>query len=66
MNLPQEGRVRLPSVLAACGISKSTVLRLVAAGRFPPPIAIGSRLNLWDVAAVRAWIADPEMWRAQQ
>ena len=57
--LPPETLIKTRQVLSATSLSKSTVKRLVIAGRFPPPIKIGSRINVWRVSDVARWIADP-------
>lgn len=48
---------RLPAVLAARGVGRSTHYADVAAGLFPPPVAIGKRAKGWpdsEIAAVNA------------
>lgn len=49
---------RLPAVLARTGLSRSTLYRLVAVGRFPPPIKLSQRASAWDAGGVDRWIAD--------
>lgn len=55
--------MRLPSVVASCGIAKSTVWHLVRQGRFPQPLRFG-RITAWRTAEVAAWLADPTTWQA--
>ncbi|WP_229260801.1 helix-turn-helix transcriptional regulator [Duganella levis] len=50
--------IRLPAVLAATGLSRSTVLRAVKAGTFPAPIHIGPHAVAWDSGAVAQWQLD--------
>jgi prophage regulatory protein len=50
--------IRLPAVIAATGLSRSTVLRAVKAGTFPAPIHIGLRAVAWDSGAVAQWQLD--------
>jgi prophage regulatory protein len=38
---------RLPTVLAATGLGRSTVYRLIAAGAFPAPVRLGPRAVGW-------------------
>ena len=40
-----------------CKISKSTLFRLVRAGKFPAPIAIGPRARRWRAAELEAWLS---------
>jgi predicted DNA-binding transcriptional regulator AlpA len=56
--LQDEGVVRLPSVLAFLGISKTSFLDGVKAGKFPPGKLLTPRCRVWDVAAIRALVAE--------
>jgi prophage regulatory protein len=56
--LPETGFVRLPAVLHALGIGKSTWWAGVKSGRFPSAIRLGPRTTAWDVAEIRACIAN--------
>jgi predicted DNA-binding transcriptional regulator AlpA len=38
-------------------ISKPTVWRWVAMGKFPPPIKLGPQVTVWDMADVNKWLA---------
>lgn len=49
---------RLPAVLVATGLARSTVYREIRAGRFPAPVHVGPRLSAWLAAEVDAWIAE--------
>ena len=44
--------LRLPAVVAATGLPKSTLYFYVRAGRFPAPVRIGARAVAWPAAAV--------------
>lgn len=44
-------------VLSLIGISKTTLWRMIASGKFPPPIKIGERLNGWRVEVFEQWLA---------
>lgn len=49
---------RLPRVLAATGLSRSLLYRLVAAGRFPRPVGLGGTASrAWRSTEVLAWIS---------
>ncbi|WP_254276860.1 AlpA family transcriptional regulator [Halomonas sp. 3H] len=48
--------IRRPEVLRRCGISNTTLHRLIHAGEFPRPIQLGWRCVAWIEAEVDAWI----------
>ena len=48
--------LKLQDVQALLGVSRSSVLRLVDAHRFPAPIKIGERLSRWLASDVEDWI----------
>jgi prophage regulatory protein len=72
--LPQEGFVRLTTVLAVFPVSKSTWWAGVKTGRYPRPHKIGPRCTAWKVEDIRALIGRvgsgqmvqplPDGWRA--
>jgi prophage regulatory protein len=47
--------VRLPVVLKATGLARSTVYRMVAEHTFPPPVQLGKRAVGWRLEEVRRW-----------
>lgn len=49
--------LRLPSVCAIVGLSKSQIYRLIRAGEFPASISLGSRSVAWSAEHVSAWVA---------
>jgi len=53
-DLPAEGFVRRPTVLAIFGMTKSTLFRWIHDGRFPAPKKLGPAVSGWDVAELRA------------
>lgn len=55
--LPREGFAKLPAVLNATGLSRSTLYSKVKLGGFPAPVKLGERAVAWPVESVRAWIA---------
>ena len=57
LSLPGEGLARLPAVLNATGLSRSTLYARVKIGEFPAPVKLGERAIAWRVESVRAWIA---------
>jgi prophage regulatory protein len=50
--------LRLPSVCALVGLSKSQVYRLIKAGEFPAAIQLGTNSVAWPAERVHAWVAD--------
>lgn len=47
--------LRMDQVAAALGVSRSTIERARAAGRFPPPDLRIGRMPLWRPETVRRW-----------
>ncbi|MBG6082718.1 helix-turn-helix transcriptional regulator [Rubrivivax gelatinosus] len=50
--LPDSARVRLPVVVALCGVSVPTVWRMAKDGRLPPPVKCGG-ITSWRVGDLR-------------
>ncbi len=57
LELPKEGFVRLPQVLAVIPISKSQFWLGVKNGRFPQPIKLRAKTTTWRVEDIRDFIA---------
>lgn len=55
--------IRLRTVLARTGLSKSTLYRKIADGTFPHQLRISEYGSGWYESAVDRWIADPENYR---
>jgi len=51
-----ERLLRLPDVMEATGLSKSTLYDLQRTGRFPQARRISPRCVAWNSAAIQAWI----------
>ncbi len=49
--------LRIKSVLAKTGLSRSTMYVLIADGRFPAPVKLSARCSAWPSDKVDAWIA---------
>lgn len=49
--------LRLPTVCALVGLSKSQVYRLARAGEFPSAVRIGANSVAWPAEQVHGWIA---------
>lgn len=54
---------RLNDVTRITALSRSTVYRRIAEGRFPEPVHLGGRASAWPSAALQAWIDDPQGYR---
>ena len=50
--------LRLPSVKAVTGLSRSTIYSRIAEGRFPAPIALGGRAIGWLESEIQRWIEE--------
>jgi prophage regulatory protein len=48
--------LKLPDVLAQTSMSKTSLYREIAAGRFPKPCRIGAKRVAWVEAEVTAWV----------
>jgi len=49
--------LRLPSVKARTGLSRSTIYLRIAEGSFPRPISLGARAVGWLESEVEAWLS---------
>ena len=50
--------IRLPAVKSKTGWSRSSIYSLMAQGKFPAPVSLGSRAVGWVEKEVDQWIAD--------
>ncbi|WP_312246159.1 helix-turn-helix transcriptional regulator [Stutzerimonas nitrititolerans] len=50
--------LRLPSVCALVGLSKSQIYRLIKIGDFPAPVQLGANSVAWPAERVRDWISE--------
>lgn len=55
--------VRLKTVLARTGLSRSTIYRKIAEGTFPPQLKISANGAGWHESDIDRWVADPIRWR---
>jgi len=55
--------IRLKTVLARTGLSRSTLYRKIADGTFPRQVAISIHGAGWHESAVNRWVANPAAWR---
>ena len=58
--------VRIKTVLARTGLSRSTLYRKIAEGTFPPQVKISIHGAGWHESAVNRWISDPVRFRPDQ
>jgi len=59
--------LRLPSVKARTGLSRSTIYLRIAEGSFPKSIALGPRARGWLESDIDSWIqSQAEQSRAHQ
>ncbi len=58
---PESLRVqRLPEVESVCGIKRSQIYTLMAAGKFPRPVKLSERAVGWRARDVAAWLSSRE------
>ena len=57
--------VRLKTVLARTGLSRSTMYRKIAEGTFPSQVKISVHGAGWRESAVNRWIDDPVAYRKE-
>lgn len=55
--------LRLPTVKARTGLSRSTLYRRVAEGLFPSPVPLGGRSVGWLGSDIDGWIAQQVLLR---
>ena len=55
--------VRLKTVLARTGLSRSTIYRKIAEGTFPAQIKISTNGAGWKESDINCWVANPVGWR---
>lgn len=53
---------RMVDVIRITALSRATLYRRIAEGRFPHPVHLGGRACGWTPAALQAWIDDPETY----
>lgn len=58
--------IRKRTVLARTGLSKSTMYRLIQAGKFPRQEPIGPHMVGWRLAHVEKWLQNPLEYRQEE
>lgn len=61
---PSPAFYRLSDVMRITALSRSTIYRRVAEGRFPAPVHLGGRASAWQCVSLQQWIDNPEGYRA--
>ena len=56
--------IRLKTVIARSGLSRSTIYRKIIDGTFPPQLRISTNGSGWRESELNQWIADPVAYRA--
>ena len=51
---------RMADVLRITALSRATLYRRMAEGKFPPPVHLGGRACGWPRASLQRWIDDPD------
>jgi predicted DNA-binding transcriptional regulator AlpA len=54
--------LRMGDVIRITALSRATLYRRIAGGKFPPPVHLGGRACGWSRAALQKWIDDPESY----
>ncbi|CAN5414905.1 hypothetical protein BH11PSE5_BH11PSE5_07820 [soil metagenome] len=64
-SMPEQDRIlRLKTVLARTGLSRSTIYRKISEGTFPRQLPISVHGAGWHESAINRWIASPGTYRA--
>jgi len=52
--------LRMTTVLQRCGLSRSTVYRMMIKGTFPQRVRISDHCSGWRESDLNRWISDPQ------
>jgi prophage regulatory protein len=58
--------IRMKTVLARTGLSRSTIYRKMAEGTFPPRLKISTNGAGWRESDLDRWIANPTAWQQEE
>jgi prophage regulatory protein len=58
--LPSEGFVRMPSILAVLGISRTSFINGIKAGKYPAGKLLSPNCRVWPVTEIRDLLASLE------
>jgi predicted DNA-binding transcriptional regulator AlpA len=64
LTFPAPAFFRMSDVVRITALSRATVYRRIAEGRFPPPVHLGGRACGWPPNDLQRWIDDPQGYRA--
>lgn len=48
--------LRMPEVKRLTGLGRTSIYQMMAGGKFPRPVSLGSRAVGWMVRDIRAWL----------
>lgn len=57
--------IRLKTVLARTGLSRSTIYRKINEGTFPAQLRISTNSAGWRESDINRWITNPVSWRPE-
>jgi predicted DNA-binding transcriptional regulator AlpA len=57
---PTPAFYRIADVQRITALSRPTIYRRMADGRFPPPVRLSGRVIAWSRASLMSWISNPE------
>ncbi|MGI6245028.1 MAG: helix-turn-helix transcriptional regulator [Pseudochelatococcus sp.] len=55
--------IRMKTVQARTGLSRSTIYRKMTEGTFPPQLKISANGAGWHESEINRWVANPAGWR---
>lgn len=55
-----EKLLRRPDVEAITGLSRSTIYQWMKDGKFPQPVALGTRIVAWRESDIEGWLESRE------
>ena len=58
--------IRMKTVQARTGLSRSTIYRKMADGTFPPKLKISTNGAGWHESDINLWIENPVSWRPRR
>ena len=61
---PAPAFYRLADVIRITALSRATIYRRIAEGRFPRPVHLGGRACGWTPVALQTWISNPQEYKA--
>ena len=65
MNLNQLAVMSIETVLKITSLSKATIYRLIAEGKFPQAIQLSPGRKAWRECEIKNWLEDPMNFKAK-